>query len=75
MYANVPAIGGIPDPWNVYLVDNPGCGDINEGLRNLAETSTKSSSAYVYIVHYEEILNDDANDVELFKHIHAKDPS
>ena len=72
MYANVPAIGGIPDPWNVYLVDNPGYGDINEGLRNLAETSMKSSSAYVYIVHYKEIGCTD--DVESFKRIHDKDP-
>ena len=72
MYTNVPAIGGAPDPWSVYLVDNPGCGDANKSLSNLAETSMKSSSAYVYVVHYKEL--GDANDVESFKHIHAKDP-
>lgn len=72
LVANVPAIRGVTDPWKVYLVDNPGCGDAHEGVNDLAHGALKSSQAYVYLVHYRQL--GDQDDYMSFKTMHERDP-
>ena len=71
--ANIPLIGSAPEGWNVYLVDNPGFGETNESINDLAETAMKSSSAYVYVVQYTQLK--DVVDAGAFRLIHKKDSS
>ena len=37
------------DEYRVSLVDNPGFGEMNEHITQLADISAKSSSLYVYV--------------------------
>ena len=73
LYANVPLISSAPEGWNVYLVDNPGFGEANESVNELAESAMKFSSAYVYIVQYTQLK--DVVDAGAFRLLYKKDSS
>ena len=54
-------------------MDNPGFGEGEDcdAISRLAKTSLNTSSAYVYIVHYDELGNDD--DARAYKRMFEKD--
>ncbi len=70
--ANVPAIRGVTEPWIVYLVDNPGCGDANQAVNNLAKVALMSGQAYVYLVNYRNL--GDQDDYNSFETMYRRDP-
>ena len=41
---------GVPLGWTVSLVDNPGFGEINKCITQLADASLVTSSAYIYLI-------------------------
>ena len=47
--ANVPVLSMGTHGYKVSLVDNPGSGEVNEMITQVAEFSAKSSSVYVYV--------------------------
>lgn len=61
-----------PPSWTVHLVDNAGFGEAGqEGIIEQATTALKTSSAYIYIMSYENL--GDSKDVAAFQKIYAKD--
>ena len=58
---------GIPPGWTAKLVDNPGYGDANEYMTQLADASAVTTSAYVYLMQIEQIEGQAA--VNFFKQI------
>ena len=57
--------------WKIDLIDNPGFGDANKGVSDLATTAVTSSSSYVYIVNYKQLRDDE--DTKAFRLMAAKD--
>ena len=49
LQVNVPALSGGTHGYRISLLDNPGFGETNEYITQLADTSAKSSSVYVYV--------------------------
>ena len=61
-----------PPSWTVHLVDNAGFGEAGqEGIIKQATTALVTSSAYVYIMSYENL--GDSKDVAAFQKIYHKD--
>ena len=61
-----------PPSWTVHLVDNAGFGEAGqEGIIKQATTALVTSSAYVYIMSYENL--GDSKDVAAFQRIYDKD--
>ena len=61
-----------PPSWTVRLVDNAGFGEAGqEGIIKQATTALVTSSAYVYIMSYENL--GDRKDVAAFQRIYDKD--
>lgn len=61
-----------PPSWKVHLVDNAGFGEAGqEGIIKQATTALVTSSAYVYIMSYENL--GDSKDVAAFQRIYDKD--
>lgn len=72
LFASIPIIKEPPGTdWKIYLVDNPGFGDANKGVSDLATTAVTSSSSYVYIMNYKQL--GDEEDTKAFKLMAAKD--
>ena len=48
---NIPLLTGkVPPGWTVSLVDNPGFGEAQEHITQIADTSLLTSSAYIYLL-------------------------
>jgi len=58
LHANIPALSEVPHGWNVSLADNPGFGEANEHVAQLANMSVQGSSAYVYVTNSNYIGSD-----------------
>ena len=53
---NIPLLSGsIPPGWEVSIVDNPGFGEANDHITQLAEASMVTSSAYIYLMQVEDV--------------------
>ena len=62
----------VPPGWSVALVDNPGFGEDNQHIQQLAEVAMKTSSAYLYVVDSDALQ--DATDAKSFKLLYERDP-
>lgn len=69
---NVPVLAGAPQGWKVYLVDSPGLGENDATVTRVAETSLKSSSAWVYVLNVEAL--GDVTDHHYFAEMKKEDP-
>ena len=52
----------IPPGWMVSIIDNPGFGEANEHITQLAEASMVTSSAYIYLMQTESVGGREAAD-------------
>ena len=52
----------IPPGWTVSIIDNPGFGEANEHITQLAEASMVISSAYIYLMQTENVGGREAAD-------------
>ena len=60
---NIPLFSGIvPHGWKISIIDNPGFGEANEQITQLAEASLVTSSAYIYLMQTENIGGREAAD-------------
>lgn len=55
LHVNIPALSEAPHGWNVSLTDNPGFGEANEHIAQLASISVHDSSAYVYVTNSQNV--------------------
>ena len=71
---NIPVLdGNIPQGWSVSLVDNPGFGEANKHIEQMAAVSMKSSAAYIYLMETERM--DSQKDKESLQAIAMRDDS
>lgn len=71
---NVPLLDcEIPKGWTVSLVDNPGFGEDNAHIEQLASMSVKVSAAYIYLMDTERM--DSKKDKESLHEIALRDDS
>jgi len=71
---NVPVLrntASITSGQQVYLVDCPGLKDSNKSIAELAEKSALTSPAYVYVMKYDNLQ--DENDSTTFMRMYRKD--
>ena len=71
LHVNIPALSEVPFGWATYLSDNPGFGEANEHIAQLASISVQDSSAYVYVTNSDNIGSD--RDFKFFKELAAHD--
>ena len=62
---NIPILSEVPPGYSVSLVDNPGYGETNEHITQLADDSAKISSVYVYVTQSGNIAG--VTDFEFFR--------
>ena len=69
---NIPLlIGKVPLGWTVSLVDNPGFGEAQEHITQIADSSLLTSSAYVYLVETGQLGGTEPRD--FYKELHKRD--
>ena len=59
--------GSVPPGWTVSIIDNPGFGETEEQITQLAEASMVTSCAYIYLLPTENIGGRDA--AEFFREL------
>ena len=71
LHVNIPALSEVPRGWSVSLADNPGFGEANEHIKQLANVSVQGSSAYVYVTNSDYVGSD--TDFKFFKQLAEHD--
>lgn len=71
LYANIDLLSGAQPGWTVSLVDNPGFGEANEHISQIAEAAMNSSSVYIYLVETTAIGGD--IDKKFFQELQSRD--
>ena len=60
---NIPMFSeSVPPGWTVSIIDNPGFGEAEEQITQLAEASMVTSCAYIYLLQTENIGGREAAD-------------
>jgi len=73
LHVNIPAVSlsEIPHGWSICLTDNPGFGEANEHIKQLASISVQDSSAYVYVTNSDNVGSE--RDFKFFKQLAEHD--
>ena len=72
LQVRIPILSEVPPGYSVSLVDNPGYGETNAHITQLADDSAKISSVYVYVTQSGNIAG--TTDSEFFRKLAEQCP-
>ena len=72
LQVKVPILSGVNHGYRISLLDNPGFGETNEYITQLADTSAKSSSVYVYVTESANVAS--ITDFKFFENLAQRCP-
>lgn len=72
LQVNVSVLSGDTHGYRISLLDNPGFGETNEYITQVADVSAKSSSVYVYVTESANVAS--VTDFNFFKNLAQQCP-